>query len=70
VRTKPGSGRLARPICGALSGEVAAFLRARRARAAAGGFAVKKTDVLRLVLIAVLVAVVLALLVAILAWED
>jgi len=25
VRTKPGSGRLARPICGALSGEVAAF---------------------------------------------
>jgi hypothetical protein len=33
----------------------------------AGGFAVKKTDALRLLLIAVLVAVVLALLVAILA---
>jgi hypothetical protein len=36
-------------------------------KAAAGGFAVKKTDVLKLFLIAVLLAVVLALIVAILA---
>jgi hypothetical protein len=41
----------------------------RRAGAAAGGFAVKKTDALKLLLIATLLAVVLALLVAILVVE-
>jgi hypothetical protein len=39
------------------------------ARAKAGGFAVKRTDALKLLLIAVLLAVVLALLIAILAFR-